>query len=174
MVGPSWGAIQTGATSIYGQGSDSCQDFSPDENACDANNSIDSLGRLYNWLAVVDERGLCPSGWHVPALSDWTSLTQYLDSEGAAGEQMKTIGGWTEGAGGTNTSGFSGLPTGYRNHDGSYQNAGNRGYWWSTTPDLNSTAALAHYLRLTDSDDVNHLQDEVSLGFAVRCIKDSE
>lgn len=25
-----------------------------------------AYGRLYNWYAVNDERGLCPSGWHVP------------------------------------------------------------------------------------------------------------
>ena len=75
--------------------------------------------------------------------------------------------------GGSNDSGFSGQPTGYRCGDGSFQNAGKRGYWWSQTAYSLENNSLAHYIRLVEGqDDVNHFHDETLLGFAVRCLKD--
>jgi len=32
-------------------------------------------GKLYNWYAVANARGLCPAGWHVPSDDEWTQLT---------------------------------------------------------------------------------------------------
>ena len=78
---------------------------------------LEFYGRLYNWYAVDDARGLCPSGWHVPTDGEWTVLTDHLGGESVAGGQMKTTYGWVAGNG-TNSSGFSGLPGGYRNDNG--------------------------------------------------------
>ena len=36
------------------------------------------IRRLYNWYAVIDARGLCPSGWHVPTDAEWTILADHL------------------------------------------------------------------------------------------------
>ena len=167
-----WGSL-SGATSVYGEGTSDCESFAPDGDACIEDWPLVQYGRLYNWYAVDDERGLCPFGWHVPSLSHWTDLTAHLDSLGDAGFLMKTSTGWSNNGGGSNDSGFSGLPTGYRNWDGSFQNAGKRGYWWSCTPHPSESDAWAYYLRLVESQNhVDHFHDEAELGFAIRCIKD--
>jgi len=81
-----------------------------------------AYGLLYNWHAVDDARGLCPTGWHEPADGEWTQLTDFLGGTSVAGGAMKTIGTLSAGTGlwlspnadATNSSGFSGLPGGYR------------------------------------------------------------
>ena len=70
-------------------------------------NNGPTYGGLYNWFAVDDARGLCPSGWHVPTDAEWTILTDHLGGEPVAGGQMKTTYGWLDGGNGTNSSGFS-------------------------------------------------------------------
>ncbi len=51
-------------------------------------------GKLYNWYAVVDTRGLAPAGWHVPTDEEWTVLSTYLGGEAVAGKKMKSSSGW--------------------------------------------------------------------------------
>ncbi|MFN5842688.1 MAG: FISUMP domain-containing protein, partial [Bacteroidota bacterium] len=92
----------------------------------------EKYGKLYNWYAVMDSRGLCPTGWHVPSDAEWTILENYLGSE--AGTKLKASYGWYEGGNGTNSSGFSGLPGGFRNDsNGTFYSVGVLGYWWSST-----------------------------------------
>ena len=50
-------------------------------------------GKLYNWDAVNDPRGLAPAGFHIPSDAEWTILRQYLGVD-SAGIQMKSISGW--------------------------------------------------------------------------------
>ncbi|MBM3920821.1 MAG: hypothetical protein FJ347_06290, partial [Sphingomonadales bacterium] len=88
-------------------------------------------GKLYNWYAVNDSRGLAPEGWHVPSDAEWTILTDYLGSD--AGTKMKSKTGWNENGNGTNSSGFSGLPGGTRNYNGTFYTIGYDGYWWSSS-----------------------------------------
>lgn len=167
-----WSSM-SGATSVYGEGTSDCENFAPDGDACAGDWPLVQYGRLYNWHTVDDARELCPSGWHVPTVSNWMDLTDHLDSLGQSGVLMKTSTGWVNNGGGSNDSGFSGQPTGYRSGDGSFQNAGKRGYWWSQTPYSLENNSLAHYIRLVEAqDDVDHFYDETHLGFAVRCIKD--
>jgi len=52
-------------------------------------------GKLYNWYAVNDARGLAPSGWHVPTDEEWTVLSTYLGGKEVAGKKMKSASGWT-------------------------------------------------------------------------------
>jgi uncharacterized protein (TIGR02145 family) len=61
------------------------------------NNSANDAtnGKLYNWYAVNDSRGLCPTGWHVPSDGEWTTLTNGLGGTSVAGGAMKTTTGWT-------------------------------------------------------------------------------
>jgi uncharacterized protein (TIGR02145 family) len=74
-------------------------------------------GKLYNWYAVTDSRGLAPVGYHIPTSAEWTKLTDFLGGEGVAGTKMKSKSGWNDYRGksgnGTNSSGFNGLPGGY-------------------------------------------------------------
>lgn len=80
-------------------------------------------GKLYNWYAVIDSRGLCPTGWHVPSDAEWTTLTDYLGGTSIAGGKMKetsTTHWISPDSGATNESGFTGLPGGNRNSDGTF------------------------------------------------------
>ena len=49
-----------------------CNHASPEIDACDEIQALTEYGRLYNWYAVDDTRGLCPSGWHVPSVRGWS------------------------------------------------------------------------------------------------------
>ena len=96
------------------------------------NNGL-KYGKLYNWFAVIDPRGLAPAGWHVPTDSDWTVLTEFLGGEKLAGRKMKFKDGWNENSSGNNKSGFSGLPGGCRMAFGLFENISTHIYWWSST-----------------------------------------
>ena len=67
-------------------------------------------GKLYNWYAVNDPRGLAPAGWHVPTDAEWTELINSLGGGELAGAKMKSTTGWVDNRTATNESGFSGLP----------------------------------------------------------------
>jgi uncharacterized protein (TIGR02145 family) len=129
----------------------------------------EKYGKLYNWYAVMDSRGLCPTGWHVPSDAEWTILENYLGSE--AGTKLKASYGWYEGGNGTNSSGFSGLPGGYRSsHLGFFNGVGFFGYWWSST-ESSTALAWARYLDYGNGvahRSLNNKQD----GFSVRCLRD--
>ena len=75
-----------------------------------------TYGVLYNWPAVMTE-GICPSGWHIPSDEEFTQLTDFLGGESVAGGKMKEAGydHWNSpNTGATNSSGWTGLPGGYR------------------------------------------------------------
>jgi uncharacterized protein (TIGR02145 family) len=139
-----------------------------------------TYGLLYNWYAVADPRSICPAGWHVPTDGEWTELTDHLGGEPIAGGPMKTTGTlgagtglWTApNTGATNSSGFSGLPGGYRSSysDGPYGLLGLNGYWWSATE---STTDYAWFRRLGyDYSSVFRLANHKDYGFSVRCVRD--
>ena len=84
---------------------------------------------------------------------------------------MKTDYGWYNGGNGTNSSGFSGLPGGYRGNDGDFYNAGSYGLWWSSSPNgSNAWLRLLHYPNFNVSRYYNLPQG----GFSVRCVRDAE
>ena len=126
---------------------------------------------LYNWYAVDDARGLCPSGWHVPTDAEWTIMTDHLGGESVAGGQMKSNYGWLFGGNGTNSSGFSGLPGGNRDYDGTFNNGGYYGIWWSSSPD--GSGAWGRLLG-SFNEEVFRIDDNQRYGFSVRCVRDAE
>jgi uncharacterized protein (TIGR02145 family) len=72
-------------------------------------------GALYNWYAVYTDK-LCPTGWHVPSNSEWTTLTDHLGGAEVAGGKLKESGSshWASpNTGATNVTGFTALPGGY-------------------------------------------------------------
>lgn len=138
-------------------------------------------GALYNWYAVSTGK-LCSAGWHVPTDSDYDTLELYLGLPSAQlnvwgsrgtdqGSKMKSKEGWGEGENGTNTSGYSGLPGGYRYAvDGSFNAIGTISYWWSSTEDSPETS---WYRRLDGgSSDIYKASTSKLAGKYVRCIKD--
>ncbi|MBK8503743.1 MAG: fibrobacter succinogenes major paralogous domain-containing protein [Saprospiraceae bacterium] len=97
---------------------------------------LDEFGYLYNWYAVNDGRGLCPTGWHVPTDAEWTTLTGLLGGLSVSGGPMKEAGTahWNSpNTGATNSRGFTGLPGGLRIFNGTFSALGNVGYWWSSS-----------------------------------------
>ena len=131
----------------------------------------DLYGSLYNWHAVADVRGLCPTGWHVPEDAEWQGLLGSAGGAAVAGQTLKAQDFWAAGAQGNDALGFDGRPGGYRRYDGTYQTLGSKGYWWTSTAvnegqatifELNSTAAVATY------------PDLINGGFSVRCLKNAE
>lgn len=129
-----------------------------------------SNGGFYNWYAVDDPRGLCPSGWYVPTDGEWTHMTANLGGKSAAGGHMKTTYGWRDGGNGTNSSGFSGLPSPYRIYEGNFEGHGGYGAaWWSSSPD--KSLAWLRYL-LSDSDDVFRRRGDRRGGYNIRCVRD--
>jgi len=163
-----WMSIGSGAVAVYGENSD-CSNFSTDIDACDPNQSLNEYGRLYNGYAVLDARGLCPSGWHVATDGDWTVMTDHLGGSSVAGGPLKRDYGWLNGGNGTNSSGFSGLPGGYRDDVAFFNGAGALGLWWSLSPD----DSLAWWRQLSYyNENVLREPDILPCGLSIRCVQD--
>jgi uncharacterized protein (TIGR02145 family) len=147
-------------------------------------------GKLYNWYACVDQRNLCPAGWHVPSDNEWSTLINFLSPnanggsnwDNNAGIQMKTTGTIEGGDGlwyspnesASNSSGFSGVPAGSRNYDGVYYNSmGKNNYLWTANE---STPAYAQYswMRLLGWFTMGARRSDfhARAGYSVRCVRD--
>ncbi len=170
-----WTSTTAGATAVYGEGSSGCQGYSPVIDACDEAQSLAAYGRLYNWYAVDDARGLCPAGWHVPTDGEWTELEDYITSQGFAGTEgtaLKSTTGWSNNGNGTNDFGFSALPGGLRSiGSGNFSDAGVLGFWWSSSP-YGGNAWLRSLLFY--NLDVNRNDYAPRYGFSVRCLRDAD
>jgi len=152
-----WAALTTGAWCYY--------------NNDPANNT--KYGKMYNWYAVNDIRGLAPIGYHVPTDAEWTVLTTYLGGTTVAGSKMKEVGttNWNSpNTDATNMSLFTGLPGGNRDINGNYFDVGNYGNWWSST-EYNINTAWGRYL-YNSSGNVQRTNYYKKDGLSVRLIKD--
>jgi uncharacterized protein (TIGR02145 family) len=152
-----WAALTTGAWCYY--------------NNSAVNGSI--YGKLYNWYAVNDPRGLAPEGWHVPTDFEWTTLSTCLGGDVVAGGVMKETGTthWTTpNTGATNISGFTGLPGGFRYITGSFSYIGISCPWWSST-ESSTTIAFYRYL-VNSSGGIASSSDNKQFGYYVRCLRD--
>lgn len=138
-------------------------------------------GKMYNWYAVNDPRGLAPTGWHVPTIAEWTVLSNCLGGELVAGGKMKSIGTIEDGTGlwhspnlnATNSSGFTGLPGTYRFFSGVWGSLGNSGYWWSSSQHTFITNAASNCVLFAQSDYFATSSWSIKgLGLSVRCLRD--
>ena len=132
-----------------------------------------TYGKLYNWYAVNDPRGLAPNGYHIPTDAEWTTLTSYLGGTVTAGGKMKEAGTshWlAPNTGATNSSGFTGLPGGYRSDLGSDFNFAIEGNWWTKTQ-IDANNAKEFYLVNTNASILPYTLLKKS-GLSVRCLKD--
>lgn len=155
---------------------------------CDVkdNNQV-IIGKLYNWYAVNNSKGLAPAGWHVATDADWKELEKHLgmsqsdadktswrgDHEGdklkvaspAEWVQYGTI--WS-----TNESGFGALPHGCRMFNGGWgqPGTGSTGFWWT----ISTYATGESWYRYLDykSSGVFRSHALNTYGFSVRCVKD--
>ena len=128
-------------------------------------------GILYNWMAVNDNRGICPSGWHVPSGYEWDTLAKFLGGEEVAGGKMKSKLHWeTPNISATNASGFHALPKGMYGVNGSYNNIGKNAYWWSST-EHGVSSAWGREIGFNESGLFAGHGDKRD-GLSVRCMKD--
>jgi uncharacterized protein (TIGR02145 family) len=139
-------------------------------------------GKLYNWYAVNDPRGLAPKGWHVPNEGDWNKLVKYLDVSAdttcrdcspskIVGGMMKSTSLWNyPNLGASNSSGFSANPAGFRTPKGEFMWIGNYGYWWSSK-EFNDINAWYTHLVYDNSSIIKNFSIEKKFGFSVRLIK---
>lgn len=98
-------------------------------------------GKLYNWYAVKDPRGLCPCGWTVASDRDWQSLVAYFGGKYECVRYLLHSSDWSADAMRMDNSGFDAQPGGFRptpegSHDGSDFDGLSGGVWWSSTPEL--------------------------------------
>jgi uncharacterized protein (TIGR02145 family) len=128
-------------------------------------------GKLYNWYAVNDPRGLAPEGWRIPADAEWNRLINFLGGAELAGYKMKSTWAWKDGGNGNNLSGFNGLPGGHRGSDGTFGFVGSLGFWWSSTEEGGTTGAWSLWLNY-HSDFLTMTYDLKTSGMSVRCLRD--
>jgi len=138
---------------------------------------LTTYGALYNWY-VVDTAGnggknVCPTGWHTPDSTEWTTLTVYLGGENVAGGKLKEFGtfNWlSPNTGATDESGFTALPGGCRFYDGTFGDLSSEGCWWSSTK--GSRGGAYYWYLFYSNSSMYRYSYETQSGFSVRCLKD--
>ena len=160
------------------------------------NNSADSCakyGKLYTWAAATDSvntgcgyvatwegatcevetdtlQGICPNGWHLPDTEEWSTLVAAVaDDPVTAGATLKSEAGWLDSdTPGTNSSGFSALPSGFRYNDGNFDYVGCYARFWLSSerkPDDAYDGGLS-YLNAR----AYRFNDYKYYAFSVRCV----
>jgi len=162
-----WAALTTGAWCYY--------DNDP------ANGAV--YGKLYNWYAVAgiyDEasktdasqrKKLAPTDYHVPSDAEWTTLNDYLGGASVAGGKMKSTTLWNSpNTDATNSSGFTGLPGGWRFSSDLFSGINAKAFLWSASEDDTSTA---WYRAMRSSHGwLDQFSGDKRFGRSVRCLRD--
>ena len=139
---------------------------------CYYENEYNGTGKLYNWYAVNDPRGLAPKGYHIPSEEEWSILIDNIGDDNypfSTATKMKSTAGWNNIRNGSNSSGFAGLPGGRRFCSGTFYGGGEEGNWWISTDPLkggseamNIRLGKANWVSVSDKGD----------GLSVRCLRD--
>ena len=125
------------------------------------------LGRLYTWEAAMKA---CPGGWHLPSDQEWNILVNKYGGDDEAGKSLKSTTDWENEGNGTNSSGFNGMPAGYRSAGGAFNSIGKFGYFWSSTEKSEDNA----WKRGLDYGGSGVYRDDYGKRFAgsCRCLRD--
>ncbi len=151
-----WAALTTGAW---------CYNLNKQENG-------NIYGKLYNWYAVNDPRGLAPKGWHVATDAEWSTLSPLLGGMENAGGTLKATRYWKEQGGVVGKKiGFEALPAGARRDtDGKFMLPGEYSRLWSST-ESTAKSAWCRSLGYFDAALRRGMANK-NIGFSVRCVKD--
>jgi uncharacterized protein (TIGR02145 family) len=135
-------------------------------------------GKLYNWYAVSDSRGITPSGFHIPSVEEWDGLIstiREMPNDNNVGQQLKTKMGWSSG-GGENKLNFNGFPLGIGGGmSGDFFWFGEKCFFWSSSDTSfgNVVSEQAWCFNLAFfNDELNQLLQHKSMGLLIRCVKD--
>ncbi len=161
----------------------------------DNNDSVGAIyGALYTWHAALNGhastdanpsgvQGICPNGWHMPSDAEWKQLEMHLgmsqedadkqDERGTdEGGKLKEYGEehWIGNTLASNESGFSAIPGGGRDNDGTFGEIGFEGLWWTAT-EMDERVSwfrqLSHHYA-----QVRRFYSEKEVGISIRCVKD--
>jgi uncharacterized protein (TIGR02145 family) len=121
---------------------------------------------LYNWYAVSDSRGICPTGWHLSSDADWNNLETTLGSD--AGIKLKATVSSSVPWDGSNQSSFNAVPSGIRWSEGSFS-SWSTAYFW--TSDISGDNIISRQLAAWNNS-VTHTTNNKAEGLAVRCTQD--
>ncbi len=124
-------------------------------------------GKLYNFYAVNDPRGLAPKGWHIPSDSEWTLVINILGGDEIAGKKMRKKA-YVEN--GLTQYGFCAVAGGYRADDGTFIGLGYYRNWWSSTQNDPRNAWIRSLSPAKNNVHRNTIT--AGTGIAVRCVKD--
>lgn len=128
-------------------------------------------GKLYNWYAISDPRGIAPKGWRIPSAADWQLLVDSLGGKDSAGASIKEVSLlWQQDNPANNKSKFSARPGGYRDgYYGYFADINRLCYFWSSLPSNESFSLcvqLFHYNKV-----VSIFGTRIASGMSIRCIK---
>jgi len=147
-----------------------------------------TYGKLYDWATAMalsascntsscasqvgtNHQGICPSGWHIPSDTEWTTLTNFVGGFSTAGTKLKANSPLWKSGKGTDIYGFSALPGSYGTSAGNFSNVGYEGQWWSAT-EYNAGHVYYRYMRHNYEYVGRGYYGEGSDLFSVRCVKD--
>lgn len=159
-----WANLTTGAWCYYNNDSVNCAKY----------------GKIYNWYAINDKRGLAPYGWRIATDNDWRTLANYIGGTSVAGGKLKDEGTiqdksglWNApNVGATNEIGFAALPGGMRKNNGVFVDLSNWGYWWtSTMSEVDNSYSYYVSMSLSDTNlNVGNYHYK-TVGMTVRLVK---
>ena len=128
---------------------------------CDINNDStlsDTHGKLYNWFAVHDNRGLAPEGWRIPCEEDWLKIETHLASERAEGVDC--------------TEKYNLRYSGSRGINGAFGGHGKSGYWWRSMQESQSLMENCGRRLNLNANSFEKIDGFQRFGFSVRLVKD--
>ena len=156
--------------------------------------SCSKYGRLYDWagaMRLADScdskacttqvtakvQGVCPSGWHVPSIAEWTKLTDTALPSVYAGRVLKSLAGWLSdaGMGGLDSVGFHVLPAGYRDYSGIFHNVDAYAEVWTSSAATTSayypfvSSIISFYYQYAFTNRTVYMS---TYGASIRCLKD--
>lgn len=132
----------------------------------------EKFGRLYNWFALTDPRGLAPAGWHIPSYKEWEELVNLAGGNNDAGFRLKNNLGWWENGNGNNQFGFAAIPGGGYTSYGTIEGLDKTSFFWSTDE---MSDGIGWGIRLTHKKSKIYWEDHIKGAcLSVRCIKDEE
>lgn len=129
------------------------------------------VGRLYNGYVIIDDRQVCPTGWHIPSNDEWVELINDLGGAKRAIPKLKSVNGWLGSFKNYNTSGLKGYPSGARKNDGMFDGAGKLLVWWTSTSIEDKTKLYCRFIT-HDKQDFFRSSVDLNNGFAIRCKED--
>lgn len=124
-------------------------------------------GKLYNWYALNDSRGICPEGWYIPTNEQWNYLVKFLGRN--AGNKLKSSSGWHKDGNGSDSINFSVLPGGIRYPGGVFDALGSYAYFWTTD---NNNVWHRYFEYISPNVEGREYQSlKKGTGMSVRCIR---